>query len=124
MKVLKLTKNQKFEIHLDEIKDTNFLDSYAKILQKCLKVEPGLQLDVSKIWCNESTYEIFKSKLLKQLEKKLRNKGEAKRKLSWVLLQYAPAVDIYDEFHIPNNFFFVEDDCLVKPREEDNESNF
>ena len=116
MKTLKLEKNQKFEIHLNEIKDTKFLDTFGNILLKCVKAEPGKQIDVSKIWCNQYTYDLFSDKLLKMLSKKM-GKNQAKKSLSWGLLQYGPAFDRDNAFSIPDNFFWIEDDCLRDPRD-------
>lgn len=103
----------KFYIDLSEFSTKNtekFINEYGNRLKHMLGVgETDIQIDVSKIWVNQKTYDLFKEYNYNILKKKS-SKARAEKEVMWLMLQVAPSCDIDNELNLEDDYYYVEED--------------
>lgn len=108
-----LKKPVKFYIDLSEFStktNEKFITDYGNRLKHMLGIEgTEIQIDVSKIWVNQKTYDLFKEYNYNILKKKS-SKSRAEKEVMWLMLQVAPACDIDNELNLEDNYYYIEED--------------
>lgn len=88
------------------------------LIEKIETNKQNIQLDVSKMWVNEKTYDDLTRQLKKQAKRMYPDFSDEKieKEVSMFMFNVGPACDLKNEMNIPNNTYLL-NEGIIKEKE-------